>query len=154
MITDIDKQMMRRAVELSVMALEADGLPFGAVIVQDGQVIAEGRLSKGDPTAHAEMEAIRQAAEKLGRADLSDCYLYTSCEPCLMCLGAVYWTKLAGVFYANTQYDAKLLGLDDAFIYKQLNQPYDQRSIPFQQVLDATAIEVFDLAALRLSSSD
>lgn len=137
--------------------VQQGGAPFGAVVVKDGQIIAEGQslvASAADPTAHAEMVAIRKAVEVLKTRTLAGCSLYTSCEPCVMCLGAIYWAKLNSVYYANTQYDAKLLGMDDAFLYGQLNMPYDQRSIPFQQVLDAMALEVFDMTVLKTHQAD
>lgn len=148
-ITDLDKQMMRRAVELSRKGMEAGhGGPFGAVVVKEGKIVAEGYnrvVADNDPTAHAEVVTIRRACQALDSFQLTGCVLYTSCEPCPMCLGAIYWARPEAVFYTNTQIDAAAIGFDDAFIYKQLNLSYADRSIPFRQVPDALALEVFSL---------
>ena len=129
---------MQRAAELSHQnVLTGLGGPFGAVIVRQGQIIAQAAnsvIGKCDPTAHAEVEAIRKAAQVLGRFDLSDCEIYTSCEPCPMCLGAIYWARLQTIYYANGREDAKAIGFDDSFIYDEIGLPLEQRSIPMVQV--------------------
>jgi len=136
-----------RAIELSREGMQqGDGGPFGAVIVRDGGIIAEGNnrvLVENDPTAHAEVTAIRRATAKLGRFDLSDCELYTSCEPCPMCLGAIYWARPKAVYYANTKQDAATIEFDDSFIYDEIAKPMNERSIPFHHVDSAAALEVF-----------
>ena len=139
---------MARAVELSRQGMSQDkGGPFGAVIVKKGEIIAEGYnqvTSTNDPTAHAEVVAIRRACEKLGSFQLDDCELYTSCEPCPMCLGAIYWARPKVVYYANSQQNAADIGFDDSFIYEELAVPYENRSIPFIRVSNDDAITVFE----------
>ncbi len=129
---------MNRAVQLAKYGMDTGmGGPFGAVVVRNGEIIAEGNnqvLSSQDPTAHAEIVAIRQAANKLGRFDLSDCEIYVSCEPCPMCLGAIYWARPQKVYYAATASDAAAIGFDDAFIYTETAKPAEARSIPFIKV--------------------
>lgn len=155
-ITDQDKQFMRRAIELSAQSLEVDSIrPFGAVLVQDGVIIAEAWdsvVEMSDPTAHAEIVAMRRAAQKLQSPTLSCCRLYTSCEPCPMCLGAIYWSDLESVFYTNTQIDMKSLQLDDEHIYREMNRSYVDRSIAFQQIPDPWGLEV--VAQLERLKSD
>src|SRR5438445_5340214 len=125
---------MVRAIQLSIDGVQSGrGGPFGAVIVRDGKILAEGMnqvTSTNDPTAHAEVLAIREACKKLGVFELKDCELYTSCEPCPMCFGAIYWARLARVYFANTAEDAARIGFDDSFIYNELKQPSALRSIP------------------------
>lgn len=138
---------MHRAAELSSLAIkDKAGGPFGAVIVRDGQIIAEGsnRVTiDNDPTAHAEVVALRNAAKALGSFDLSGCTLYTSCEPCPMCFGAIYWARLDHVYYANTRQDAAVIGFDDKHIYEEIAAPIDQHSIPFTHAPSTEAREVF-----------
>lgn len=138
---------MRRAIALSLQGMQdRDGGPFGAVIVKDEEVIAEGNnqvTSQNDPTMHAEIVAIRRACEKLGTFDLSGCTLYTSCEPCPMCVGAVYWSHLDALYYANTKEDAAAIGFDDQFIYEELALDKSQRQLPMTQILHDEAIEAF-----------
>lgn len=138
---------MNRAIELSRQGMQAgEGGPFGAVIVKDGEIIAEGNnrvLITNDPTAHAEVTAIRRATEKLGRFDLSDCELYTSCEPCPMCLGAIYWARPKKVYYANTAQDAATIDFDDSFIYDEIALPMKQRTIPFEKITSDNALDIF-----------
>ncbi|HOV11357.1 MAG TPA: nucleoside deaminase [Bacteroidales bacterium] len=115
-------------------ALSLTGGPFAAVVVRGGEVVGQGTnkvTSTNDPTAHAEVMAIRDACKNLGTFQLDDCDLYTSCEPCPMCLGAIYWARPARVFFAATQKEASAAGFDDSFIYQQIPLPYEQRSIPF-----------------------
>lgn len=138
---------MARAIQLSIDGvLSGRGGPFGAVIVRDGEIIAEGMnqvTSTNDPTAHAEVLAIRQACAKLGRFELQDCELYTSCQPCPMCFGAIYWARLARVYFANTAEDAAKIGFDDSFIYSELKQPGSQRHIPMTQMMQEEALAGF-----------
>jgi tRNA(Arg) A34 adenosine deaminase TadA len=139
---------MRRAIALSARAVQTGtGGPFGAVIVQAGQIIAEGFNQvtvANDPTAHAEMVAIRLACQALGRFDLRGCEIYTSCEPCPMCLGAIYWARLDRIFYANSRADAAAVGFDDEALYRELPLPIEQRSLPMRRLLAEPARAVFD----------
>jgi tRNA(Arg) A34 adenosine deaminase TadA len=138
---------MARAIQLSIEAVYSGrGGPFGAVIVRDGKIIAEGVnqvTSSHDPTAHAEILAIRQACEKLGVFELKDCELYTSCEPCPMCLGAIYWARLSRIHFANTHEDAAKIGFDDSFLYSELKQPHSRRRIPTIQMMREEALAGF-----------
>ena len=125
---------------------EATGGPFGAVVVRDGKVIAKSanRVTlTNDPTAHAEVVAIRLASKKLKSFDLSGCVIYTSCEPCPMCLGAIYWSRISKVFYANTKHDAAEIGFDDKFIYDELALPAEERKLPVLQLQSKEAKDVF-----------
>ena len=125
-----------------------DGGPFGAVIVKEGKIIAEGNnrvTSSNDPTAHAEVVAIRNACETLGNFQLDGCTIYTSCEPCPMCLGAIYWARPDKMFYACTREDAARIGFDDDFIYKEINLNIEDRSIKTHQMMNAEGNEVFKL---------
>ncbi len=138
---------MQRAIELSRegMRNEAGG-PFGAVIVKDNQIIAEGYnrvIETNDPTAHAEIVAIRRACETLKSFQLDDCEIYSSCEPCPMCLGAIYWARPNVVFYANTKIDAAKIEFDDSFIYDEIQKSYNTRSIPFIHHPHDEALAVF-----------
>jgi guanine deaminase len=136
-----------RAVELAVEnARSGRGGPFAAVVVKDGAIVATGVNSvtaTNDPTAHAEVMAIRAACRALGTFQLDGCDLYTSCEPCPMCLGAIYWARPARVFFAATSADAAAAGFDDSFIYAQFAQPHDGRAIPMERVGDADATRPF-----------
>ncbi|MCO6439850.1 MAG: nucleoside deaminase [Nitrococcus mobilis] len=138
---------MRRAIDLSHEKMIAGiGGPFGAVIVRDGCVVAEGwnRVwSAMDPTAHAEVVAIRRACRILETYQLTDCSIYTSCEPCPMCLGAIYWARLQVIYYANTRGDAAAIGFDDSFVYDELALPLSQRRIPVRRLLGDEALAVF-----------
>jgi len=122
--------------------------PFGAVVVKDGKVIAKSAnkvIQTTDPTAHAEVAAIRTACKKLKTFDLSGCVVYTSCEPCPMCLGALYWARVDKVFYANTKHDAASIDFSDHFIYEEISLPMEKRKIDFTQLLREEAIEVFEM---------
>ncbi|KAA9345819.1 nucleoside deaminase [Adhaeribacter soli] len=134
-----NKEFMLEAIKLSVEKMEAGfGGPFGCVIVKDGKIIARGYnnvTSSHDPTAHAEVDAIRKACKELGTFQLDDCELYTSCEPCPMCLGAIYWARPKVVYYGNTKADAAQIGFDDQFIYDELDKPMTERSIPMIQFM-------------------
>jgi tRNA(Arg) A34 adenosine deaminase TadA len=141
------EEFMREAIRLSIEKMQAGhGGPFGAVIVKDGQIIARGFnqvTSTNDPTCHAEVDAIRKACAALGTFQLQDCDLYTSCEPCPMCLGAIYWSRPRRVFYGNTKQDAASVGFDDQFIYNEIEKPLSERQIPMQEFLGDEAKEGF-----------
>lgn len=138
---------MYLAIEESLLAIQAgDGGPFGCVIVRGGEVIGRGHnmvLSTNDPTAHAEVVAIRNACKNLGNFQLDDCEVYCSCEPCPMCFGAIYWARPSRVFYANTKADAAAIGFDDRFIYDELNVPLADRKIPLIAVEIPEAMKAF-----------
>ncbi|HRG03723.1 MAG TPA: nucleoside deaminase [Paludibacteraceae bacterium] len=144
---DEHEKFMRKAISLSIQNIERGGGPFGAVIVKDGRIVATGvnRVTAvNDPTAHAEISAIRKAAKKLGTFSLEGCTLYTSCEPCPMCLGAVYWAHFDRLFYANTKSDAKKIGFDDSFIYDEIELNPSERSIKTVRLLPEEAIRAFE----------
>lgn len=138
---------MREAIRLAEAGMrEGRGGPFGCVIVRRGEIIARGNnrvTSTNDPTAHAEVTAIREACGALGTFSLKDCELYTSCEPCPMCLAAIYWARIPRVFYGNTRADAAGIGFDDDFIYQQIPLRPDQRAIAMQPLLRDEALGVF-----------
>ncbi len=140
-------KFMRMAIALSKKNIKkALGGPFGAVIVRNGKVIAKSVnkvIDTNDPTAHAEISAIRIASKKLKNFDLSDCVIYSSCEPCPMCLGAIYWSRISKIYYANTKHDAADLGFDDKFIYEELDLPAEKRKLAGVQLLRNEALEVF-----------
>ena len=139
---------MREAIRLASESVKNGGGPFGAVIVKDGEIVAGSSNSvtiDNDPTAHAEVNTIRQACRKLGTFDLSDCIIYTSCEPCPMCLGAIYWAHLKCVYYGNTKKDARDIDFADDFIYEELDKPIDRRSVPFINMLHKEALQSFKL---------
>ena len=138
---------MREAIRLASANVENGGGPFGAVIARGGEIIATGvnRVTANcDPTPHAEVSAIRAAAQKLGTFNLSGCDIYSSCEPCPMCLGAIYWARLDRLFYGNTKADAARIGFDDAFIYKELALPLSERTLRAEQLLGKEAIATFE----------
>lgn len=142
----MEEKFMRRAIALSAESVKNGGGPFGAVIVRDGEIIAEASNSvtkDNDPTAHAEVNAIRCAAKKLGSFNLDGCEIYTSCEPCPMCLGAIYWAHLSHIYYCNTRKDAADINFDDDFIYREFNVPLSGRSIPTERVLPGEGDYVF-----------
>lgn len=138
---------MERAIELSRKGMNEDaGGPFGAVIVRDGKIISEGWnmvTSENDPTAHAEVTAIRKATKKIKDFSLAGCEIYTSCEPCPMCLAAIYWARIDKIYYANSKRDAAKIDFDDAFFYKELDKPKNKRTIPIKQMMRKEALEVF-----------
>jgi len=146
-ITRGREDLMRRAAALSAEKMRSGlGGPFGCVIARDGQIIAEGSnevTSANDPTAHAEVVAIREACRKLGTFNLEGCELYTSCEPCPMCLGAIYWARLDRVYYANTRTEAAAIGFDDDHIYRELDKPINDRAVPFIRMASAEAQQAF-----------
>lgn len=142
------KTFIKAAIDLSRVNVEiANGGPFGAVVVKDGEIVGKGsndvtRLN--DPTAHAEIQAIRDACKNLGTFNLEGCSLYASCEPCPMCLGSVYWANLSYLYFAATKDDAAKAGFNDAHIYKEFSLPKDKRSIPTTQLMREEAVKVFD----------
>ena len=148
MITEQDKQFMREAIRLADESVKHGGGPFGAVIVKDGEIIAGSSNSvtiDHDPTAHAEVNTIRKACQKLGTFDLSGCTIYTSCEPCPMCLGAIYWAHIGRIFYGNTRKDARDIDFADDFIYEELERPLDERTVPIINMLRDEALNSFRL---------
>ncbi len=139
-------ELMRRAIALSAEALQGGGGPFGSVVSKDGHIIAEGCnrvTSTNDPTAHAEVVAIREACNVLNSHRLNGCEIYCSCEPCPMCLAAIYWARLDRVYYANTRDDAARIGFDDAILYIELGRKGEERTIPAVRLLGAEAITAF-----------
>jgi guanine deaminase len=138
---------MARAIQLSIENVHSGrGGPFGAVIVKDGAMVAEATnqvTSTNDPTAHAEVLAIRQACEKLKIFDLEGCEIYSSCEPCPMCLGAIYWARLSRIYFANAGADASRIGFDDSLIFRELALPLSQRKIPMIQMMREKASVAF-----------
>ena len=147
-ISKQDKDFMREAIRIATESVGNGGGPFGAVIVKDGEIVAGSANSvtiDNDPTAHAEVNAIRKACRKLGTFDLSDCVIYTSCEPCPMCLAAIYWAHIGKIYYGNTKKDAAAIGFDDDFIYKELSKPYDKRVVRLMPLLGEEALESFRL---------
>ncbi len=145
---ETDKKFMQMAIELSKENIEKGGGPFGAVIVKAGKVIATGAnrvVPNNDPTAHAEVSAIREACKKIGTFKLEGCTIYTSCEPCPMCLSAIYWAGISKIYYGNTKDDAKKISFDDSFIYDEIAKPYACRAIPICQIMRTEAIEAFKI---------
>ena len=141
-----DKELMQKAIELSLENIANGGGPFGAVIAKNGEIISTGVnrvTATNDPTAHAEVNAIRSAAALLGTFDLSGCVIFTSCEPCPMCLGAIYWAHIDKIFFANTKKDAKSIGFDDSFIYEEMSLPLNERKIPTKPMMREKAIKAF-----------
>ncbi|MBI5219381.1 MAG: nucleoside deaminase [Bacteroidia bacterium] len=137
---------MNEAIRLSIKSVKDGGGPFGAVIVKNGKIIAKASNSvtkDNDPTAHAEVNALRLAAKKIKNFDLNGCIVYSSCEPCPMCLAAIYWAKIDRLFFANTKTDAKKIGFDDFFIYDELELPYEKRKMKVTQMMRNKALEAF-----------
>ena len=138
---------MARAIQLSLENVQSGrGGPFGAVVVQDGAIIGEAAnqvTSTNDPTAHAEVLAIRAACKKLGAFELLGCEIYTSCEPCPMCLGAIYWARLSRIYFGNAGADASKIGFDDSLIYCEIAHPHPQRKIPMIQIMREEALAAF-----------
>ena len=143
----MNDKFMREAIRLSREKMQdGAGGPFGAVVVRDGKIIARGWnrvTSTNDPTAHAEVTAIRAACRKLKTFQLDDCELYTSCEPCPMCLSAIYWARFKKVYYANSRRDAARIAFDDEFLYREVARPVSKRKIPMLQLLRPEALKVF-----------
>lgn len=144
----LHQKFMKRAIELAMEGMKrGDGGPFGAVIVKNERIIGEGWnqvLSSNDPTAHAEVVAIRHACQKLGDFQLEDCVIYTSCEPCPMCLGAIYWARPKVLYYGCTREDAAAIAFDDDFIYSQINKLPEERTIPAKNILREEALKAFE----------
>ena len=144
--TEQDEQFMREAIRLADESVERGGGPFGAVIVKDGAIVARGANSvtlDNDPTAHAEVNAIRAACRSLGTFDLSGCTVYTSCEPCPMCLAAIYWAGISRIYFGNTRKDAAAIDFADDHIYNELSRPLEQRSVPITPLLRNEALHTF-----------
>ena len=146
-MTDKDREFMQRAIDLARLGMdEGWGGPFGAVIVKDGKIVGEGHnkvIRENDPTAHAEMIAIREAAKNLQSFQLEGCTIYTTCEPCPMCLGAIYWARPEKVCYACTSHDAAEIAFDDHFIYEELGKNKENRMITFQGFMRQDALVLF-----------
>ena len=143
-----EEQFMNEAVKAGLQGMrKSEGGPFGCVIVKDDVIIASGCnrvIVENDPTAHAEIVAIREACKKLQNFQLNDCEIYASCEPCPMCMGAIYWARPKIIYYANTSKDAADIGFDDSFIYNELNEPIGKRKIKIQQLPSAEAKQMFE----------
>lgn len=153
------EKFMQIAIQLSEQnVLQSLGTPFGAVVVKDGKLVAKSAnkvSATNDPTAHAEVAAIRLACKKLKTFDLSGCVIYTSCEPCPMCLGAIYWAKVEMIYYANTKADAAAADFDDQFIYNELDKAMNERELPIKQLLRDEAQQAFKLwqkSAMKIDS--
>ncbi|MBR0037469.1 MAG: nucleoside deaminase [Bacteroidales bacterium] len=147
-ITEEDRKFMREAIRLANESVKNGGGPFGAVIVKDGSIVAgsSNRVTlDNDPTAHAEVNTIREACRKLGTFDLSGCIIYTSCKPCPMCLSAIYWAHIDRIYYGNTRKDANDINFADDFIYEELNKPLSERTIPILPLLRDEALQTFRL---------
>ena len=139
---------MQRAIELSIESINSGGGPFGSVIVKDEKIISEGmnRVTvDNDPTSHGEIVAIRNACKKLNTFNLSNCSLYSSCEPCPMCMSAIYWSRIGKVYYANTRDDAKKINFDDSLIYSEIPKKNEDKKIPIKQMMRNEALKAFDL---------
>ena len=141
-------EFMKRAIELSIESVNKGGGPFGCVIVKDEKIVSEGSnkvTSSKDPTAHGEIVAIREACKKVNNFSLSGFELYSSCEPCPMCLSAIYWARIDKIYYANTRKDAKKIDFDDSLIYSEFQKSIDKRKIPMAQMMRDEALKAFEL---------
>ena len=141
-------KFMQRAIELSIESINSGGGPFGSVIVKDEKIISEGmnRVAvDNDPTSHGEIVAIRNACKKLNTFNLSNCSLYSSCEPCPMCMSAIYWSRIGKVYYANTRDDAKKINFDDSLIYSEIPKKNEDKKIPIKQMMRNEALKAFDI---------
>ena len=141
-------EFMKKAIDLSVESVNNGGGPFGCVIVKDNKIISEGSnkvTSNNDPTAHGEIVAIRAACEKLNNFNLNGCELYSNCEPCPMCLSAIYWARINKIYYANTREDAQKIDFDDSLIYTELQKNIDERKISMTQMMRDEALKAFEL---------
>ena len=144
----MSKEFMKRAIELSIKSVNSGTGPFGAVLVKDNQILAEGFnkvTTSNDPTSHAEIVAIRMACKVLNNFNLEGCDLYTTCEPCPMCLSAIYWARINKIYYANTRVDAQKIDFSDAMIYEELNKTIEDRKIPMHQMMRDDALKAFDM---------
>ncbi|HVE59993.1 MAG TPA: nucleoside deaminase [Pyrinomonadaceae bacterium] len=157
-MTEKDKEFMRRAIELAQEGIDAnDGGPFGAIVVRDGKIIGEGCnqvTSTNDPTAHAEVVAIREACRNLNSFQLDGCVIYTSCEPCPMCLGAIYWARPAKMYFACNREDAANVGFDDRLIYEEIERPIEDRRIESINFLREEGLRVFENWANKLDKTE
>jgi tRNA(Arg) A34 adenosine deaminase TadA len=157
-MTERDKEFMRRAIALAQNGINSNaGGPFGAIVVRDGEIIGEGCnqvTSTNDPTAHAEVVAIRKACEKIGSFQLENCIIYTSCEPCPMCLGAIYWARPAKVFFGATREDAAQIGFDDQFIYEEIEKNHEHRQMKLDNFLREEALVVFQNWASKADKTE
>lgn len=145
-VTTEDERYMQMAIDLSIENVANGGGPFGAVIVRNGEVLATGTnrvTANNDPTAHAEVSAIRAACSKVGDFKLEGSTIYSSCEPCPMCLSAIYWAGISRIFYGNTKSDAKAIDFDDSFIYDEIALPYSKRAIPCNNIMRDKALAAF-----------
>ncbi|MCA9758385.1 MAG: nucleoside deaminase [Candidatus Eisenbacteria bacterium] len=144
----MEEQFMREAIRLSRDKMRKNqGGPFGAIVVHGSEIVGRGWnqvTSANDPTAHAEVTAIRKACKKLGTFHLNGCVLYTSCEPCPMCLAAAYWARIDRIYFAGTRKDAARAGFDDEFLYREISKPGSRRSLPMEQLLRKEAVEAFE----------
>ena len=141
-------EFMKRAIELSIKSVNNGGGPFGSVIVKGDKIIAEGSnkvTSNNDPTAHGEIVAIREACKKLNNFSLNGCELYSTCEPCPMCLSAIYWARINKIYYANTREDAQKIDFDDSLIYSEFKKTIKERKIPMIQIMRNEALKAFEL---------
>ena len=141
-------EFMKRAIELSLESINKGGGPFGSVIVKDEKIISEGSnkvTSSNDPTAHGEIVAIREACKSINNFSLNGCELYSTCEPCAMCLAAIYWARIEKVYQANTRKDAQKIDFDDSLIYSEFKKNIDKRKIPMIQMLRNEALKAFEL---------
>jgi len=141
-------EFMKRAIELSIESVKNGGGPFGSVIVKDNNIVGEGSnrvTSSNDPTAHGEIVAIRSACKKLNNFNLNGCELYSTCEPCPMCLSAIYWARINKIYYANTRKDAEKIDFDDSLIYSELQKKINERKIPMIQMMREEALKTFEL---------
>ena len=144
----MSNKFMKRAIELSIKSVNSGTGPFGAVIVKDDKIISEGFNTvtlTNDPTSHAEIAAIRVACKSLGNFSLEECDLYTTCEPCPMCLSAIYWARINKIYYANTRSDAQKIDFSDSMIYEELNKTIEDRKISMHQMMREEALKAFDL---------
>ena len=142
------KEFMKRAIELSLESVNKSGGPFGCIIVKENKIVAEGSnkvTSSNDPTAHGEIVAIREACKNLNTFTLAGCELYSSCEPCPMCLSAIYWARIDKVYFANTRQDAQKIDFDDSLIYSEFQKNIDKRKIPMVQMMRDEALKAFEL---------
>ena len=141
-------EFMKRAIELSIKNVSNGGGPFGSVIVKDDKIIAEGSnrvTNNNDPTAHGEIVAIREACKKINNFSLQGCELYSTCEPCPMCLSAIYWSRIDKIYYANTREDAQKIDFDDSLIYSEFKKNINERKIPMIQMMRTEALQAFEL---------
>ena len=144
----MNKNFMKRAIEISIENVNKGGGPFGSIIAKDNKIIAEGSNKvtlSNDPTAHGEIVAIRDACRKLNTFTLKGCELYSSCEPCPMCLSAIYWARIDKIYYANTREDAQKIDFDDSLIYSEFKKKIDKRKIPMIQIMRNEALKAFEL---------